>query len=381
MLTWTGRVMAVAAALLLLGGVLLGYPELVAVGVACALAVIVAGAWMLVRPNVVVVREISPARVGEGDSARGVLRMTNKGARRSPPVMAVEKVAGRQVVVPLPSAAGGAEYTTSYPLPTDRRGVFTVGPLTIGQSDPLRLMYAAREVAPATALTVHPRFHRVAPLPTGHARDIDGPTSSSAPRGGIAFHTIADYQPGDDPRLIHWRSTARLGRLMVRHNVTPNESHQMVVLDTSMEPYHDDSFEDAVRVAASLCVAACRAGDPLLFRTTGGVVGGSGRGRRARDAVLDLLASVERSAEDPGLRALAKVMTPQEGVSLGVVTGQPSDTQRKAVGAVRSRYQVVSLVQVGEKHGRSGTHDTGVLAVSVGTSADFARAWNVAVAL
>ena len=280
MLTLAGRVVAATAAVLLVSGFLLDYPELIAVGVACLLAVLVAWMWMLVRPNVEVDREVRPQRVSTGDRALGIVRIRNTSRHRSPPVIAVDAVAGRRLQVPLPSVPAGAEQKTSYRLPTDRRGVFSVGPLTVGQSDPFRLMYASREMASAGSLTVHPRYHRVSPLPTGHARDLDGPTSSTAPRGGIAFHAIDEYQPGDDPRLIHWRSTARLGRLMVRHNVTPNESQHLVVLDTSEEPYRDGSFEDAVRVAASLCVAACRAGDQCSS------------GRRAASSAVRLAAPV-----------------------------------------------------------------------------------------
>lgn len=383
MLTWSGRVVAATAAILLVAGIVIDYPELVALGVACALAVGVAVAWLMVSPTVDVDRSVSPPRVNEGERAVGIVRQSNPGRRRSPPVMAVDVVADRHLRVPLPSVAGGGELTTTYRLPTTRRGVFTVGPLTVGQSDPLRLVYATRQLASTEQLTVHPRVHRVSPLPTGHARDVDGPTSSSAPRGGIAFHAIDEYQPGDDPRLIHWRSTARLGRLMVRHNVTPNESAHMVVLDTSADSYRDGSFEDAVRVAASLCVAACRSGDQLLFRTTGGTVGRPARGARGRDAVLDLLAGVQCSADDPGLTALTAMVPPQEGVSLGLVTGRPEERQRRAVQTVRSRYQMISLIQVGGRPGRrggGGTGTGGIFTLDVGTSADFARTWNVAVA-
>src|SRR6476659_1702250 len=110
------------AVLLLVAGFLIGYPELVALGLACVLALLAAGAWMLVRPNVTVQRDITPPRVSAGDRATGVVRLTNEGRRRSPPVMAVDTVAGRQLRVPLPGVARGGELTTSYRLPTNQRG-------------------------------------------------------------------------------------------------------------------------------------------------------------------------------------------------------------------------------------------------------------------
>ena len=133
MLTTSGKALVVAAVALLVAGALAGYPELVAIGVACVLALLAALWWVMLRPELVATREISPARVTEGERARAVLTLSNVAARRSPPLLAIETVGRRRIAVPLPSLAPGAEFAAGYDLPTDRRGIHSVGPLTIAR--------------------------------------------------------------------------------------------------------------------------------------------------------------------------------------------------------------------------------------------------------
>ena len=369
---WTFGAISLAA---LLAGVLLDFSELVAIGIALLGCLVLAAVWLGRRPQVEVQRELMPSRVSEGERAAGVLTISNVGSRRCPPVLAVEGFAGGSVAVPVPSLAAGATHVVGYHLPADRRGCYAVGPLAIGHTDPLHLVNSTQRFGAEATLWVHPRMHRVKTIPTGRSQDLEGPTSSGAPRGGIAFHSLREYEAGDDLRMIHWRSSARTGKLMVKHTVVTNEPRLLLVLDTSAESYEGDAFEDAVRVIASLIVAGADKRFPTEFRSTGGVTGSIDPTGHGRNDVLDKLAAVQVGA-DAGLEEMPRFAARREqGVALGVVTGQPSRDRALVVGKIRSRFEVVTMVQVGERFGRPPIDVPGVLGLNVATSEEFARLW------
>lgn len=379
MITRAGAVVAGAAVVLLLAGVWADYPELVMLGLAGVAALVVAGAWMLARPRLAAVREVSPSRVQAGTSAYGVLTVANTGRRRSPPSLVVETVAGRRVAVPLPSLAAGDEFETVYPLPTARRGRYVIPALKFGHTDPLRLFQVERAGSGESVLYVHPRVHRIAPVPVGGPREVEGATSAGSPQGGVAFHSLRGYQPGDDWRRIHWKSTARNGTLMVRHHVIPDEPRQLIVLDTSAKPYDDESFEEAVQVAASVCVAAGRANFPLACRTTANPAEDRAGDSEVTSA-LDLLSGAQRSTEDRGLSALTglvrDVVATGESAALTIVTGRADPGQPAILTALRWDFPTVTLVRIGRTEPISPSVVAGVFTIDARTSTEFAVRWN-----
>jgi uncharacterized protein (DUF58 family) len=378
MLTRNGWWFAGLSVACLVAGFALSYRELVMLALALAGCLIVAAVSMKRRPHLEVKREVSPHRVEEGEGASGVLTVTNEGRRRSAPVEATESLGPCTITVHLPSLAPGATHTANYRLPTERRGCYVVGPLHLGRSDPLRLISVSQADTGEASLWVLPRIHKASPIPTGRSQELEGPTSNSAPRGGIAFHSLREYVAGDDPRLIHWKSTARTGTLMVRHTVVTNEPRLLILLDTSSAAYDEGSFEDAVRVAASLVAAGADKRYPTDFRTTGGVAGSVDPIGTGLNDVMDKLAAVRPSDTDPGLSWLTKMAPPRNrGMSLGVVTGQPPIEQARTVGLVRGRFDMATMVQLGERFERPPLNVSGVLSLSASTSAEWARVWRV----
>jgi hypothetical protein len=99
-------------------------------------------------------------------------------------------------------------------------------------------------------------------------------------------------------------------------------------------------------------------------------------GRDEKPEMLDLLAGVRRTAEDPGLAALPEMAPREEGLALAVVTGRPDASMRGAVSRVRGRFEMASLVQVGEPSGRRAVPLQGAFVVAVETSEQFPATWD-----
>jgi len=237
----------------LLVGRRLGWRELTVAG-ATALVVLAAGAAFTIgRTRLRVAVDVRPARVQAGGRAAAAVTATAAGSRRTLG-HAMELTVGEGVAeFGVPSLRPGESHEEVFILPTRRRAIIPVGPATSVRGDPLGLLRRERAWTEVQPLYVHPRTVRLAELGTGFIRDLEGqPTRDVAP-ADVAFHTMREYEPGDDRRFVHWLTTARTGTLMVRQFVDTRRTHLAVVVDAASGAYRDeDEFETAVSAAASI---------------------------------------------------------------------------------------------------------------------------------
>ncbi|MFI7698648.1 DUF58 domain-containing protein [Nonomuraea sp. NPDC049480] len=318
---------------LYVAGLTLGYPEPVVLATGGLLALAGALAWTAPRPRLEVRREVTPLKVPRGDAAVAVLTVTNLGRRGLSGLRAQDRIGGSRHTIDLPRLPRNGGRTVSYPLPTDVRGEIPVGPLLLVRADPFGLTRRVREYGSPATLLVRPRTVPLPVPPSGKAHHLEGPTSDNAPSGTVTFHTLREYVVGDDLRHVHWRSSARTGTLMVRQLIDASLPTTTVVLDT-----RDRLGELAVDAAASVAVAAARAGFPVRVLTGHGPLTDT---KPDAEAVLDRLAVVECGTTGVG----EAMRLARGGGSLVLITEDPAEAGR--IAGVRRRFDRVICVYVG----------------------------------
>ena len=378
-LTATGRVLLVAALLLIPAGTVAGYPELVMTGASAVAALGTGLGWTLTRSTVRVRRLLRPLRLAEGGSVRCVLVVSNPGPGRSRWVDLIEP-SGPAIAVP--ALPVGAEYRSDpYELPFLRRGRYVLPPPPVGRSDPLGLFRAAPAAGPADTVLVHPLVRPLTvPGPVGTAGRLGSAARGTRTRLAASVDSLRPYLPGDDARFIHWMSTARLGEVMVREEtIAPDQPEHRIVLDTAARRYPGSLFDEAVRVAASVAVALIRADVPVTLVTGDGRRApgptGAGTTHRRELVVLDFLASVERGGEGEG-PAAGTTSAPTYPASLILVTGPRTPAELARIRRIARGWLGVTVVQLDPDASGPASTATGPLwIVRVRDSAGLAVLW------
>lgn len=301
-LTTRGRCLLAAGLALAVCAVLLGERDLLRAAV-FLVALPLAAAWLVSRTRYRLScnRSLDPPRVEAGRQSTVRLRLDNV-SRLPSGVLLMEdalpySLGGRpRFVLDRIEPRGVRE--VSYPVGSDVRGRFAVGPLSVRLTDPFGLCELTRSFATTDELVVTPVVSALPPVRLGGDWAGGGDAASrSVATSGTDDAATREYRHGDDLRKVHWRSTARVGELMVRREEQPFQSRATLLLDGRNAAHRGDgpgsSFEWSVSAVASIGVALARSGFALsLLRESGEALAPLGL-PLTEGLLLDALATVQ----------------------------------------------------------------------------------------
>lgn len=262
------------------------------------------------------------------------------------------------------------------------RGMVDVGPLRLRVGDPFGLASRPVTVLAPSTLTVHPRIEPVGPPPDPPGTSIVGGPRRAilSPLPGGDFHALRPYEEGDDLRLVHWPTSARLDTLVVRQHEAPRLRQTAVALDLRRSVHDAVTLERAVSAAASVAAAGCDDDGLVRLVTTGGVDSGTAGGESHLASVLDVLATVGRDG-GAGLGALASVLGDGDSATVVLITtSAASADDLGAIARLRPHCPVVVAVVFEPAAGGRRSPPVGARVpfdrlVTVAPGASFRDAW------
>jgi uncharacterized protein (DUF58 family) len=384
-LTRTGALVGLGSLAAAVLAWLLGLPEVATLAAGGLVLLGVAVVWVrLGSPDLRIARVARPPRLEVGEACEIRLVTRNPRHRHSPVITLEDQVGGhgtaRLVLAPL---APGDRCVATYSLPTPRRGLHHVGPLTATVEDPFGLARRSRSDAQVLTVIVLPRTWRLTTMPPAPGDEPEHGTHAltSASTVDEEFAALRDYVPGDDVRRIHWRSTARRGNPVVRQFDVPWQRRTTVLLDLRAGP-SEAAFERAVSAAASVVGLVSRRDELVRLVTTAGEDSGFVPAAEHLDELMDRLAVVvplpiQRDRPAPLLAMLGQLGTSGTGRLVTCTAGLNDVDARGAAAATRG---IGLHVVVATGPGGPPVHDPRCLQVAADPDRELDEAWESTVA-
>lgn len=342
-LTMRGRAFLGAACAAALAGLVLGERDLLRVAVLLFALPMLAAAYVgRSRYKLSCGRTLDPHRAPVGGTARVVLRLQNMSRLPTGTMLMEDRLPyalGSRPRLVLERLGPHQASTVAYTVRADARGRYEVGPLAIRLTDPFGLCELTRSFPSTDHLVVVPQ---VVPLPTVRlAGEFAGSGDSRA--RSVSVHgeddaATREYRHGDDLRRVHWRSTARVGELMVRREEQPWESRATVVLDMRSSGHRGEGPQASFEWAVSAVASAARYLRDAGYRVR--LVAGSQIDVDANDAagdtlLLDHLAEVKASPRFDIATLVDQVRRRGDGGLIIAVLGQINTAEAQMLAAVR----------------------------------------------
>jgi uncharacterized protein (DUF58 family) len=263
LLTGRGRAFVIVGLAIVIVAMLTGQRDIMRIGLLVLLLPVVAAVLVArARLRMSCERHVEPAQVPLGSPLRGRLVLGQEGRLPAGILMledAVPADLGSRPRFLVDRADLSWRREVEYPLLGRVRGRFHTGPLMVRTTDPFGLVRLDRRFVATSEVMITPQ---VFPLPAMRAAGGAGSAGEARPhRIGVVGQDdalVREYRQGDDVRRIHWRSTARLGALMVRREEQAWDPSASIILDSRARAHAGrgmhSSLEWAISAAASVAI-------------------------------------------------------------------------------------------------------------------------------
>lgn len=254
--TLTGWVVAAGGVVGLVVGSLFSWAELLVLGLACLAGFTLGLLAVRIPRSDRYTLTAGPTRTTVGGRLGARVEVVAAGLPLLGPELRIPTGQGLQRLR-LPLLRPGHRHLETLEIAAVRRGVHEIGPVQRVIGDPLGVCRILAEVTDTVEVFVRPFTTPLGALAPGMVNDLEGVPSDQLSVSDLAFHALREYVRGDDLRHVHWKSSARAERLLVRQYQETRRSSAVVLIDTASRSYaNDDDLETAVSAAASVMMRA-----------------------------------------------------------------------------------------------------------------------------
>ena len=198
----------------------------------------------------------------------------------------------------------------------EKRGLYQLGPVGLASRFPLGLIERKREMQEqAHHLTIYPKLFTIVSMPLlGTPQFIDrGLMRLPENKGSAEFRGLREYQLGDHPKYIHWLSTARNRKLMVREFEANASANLVIVLDlhrlSEVGEGKNTTLEYAIKIAGSIAQYACQNNISFGLHAAGQIPLPAGFGEVHYQAMLYQLAILQANGDMPYAQFIESLAT------------------------------------------------------------------------
>lgn len=230
-----------------------------------------------------------------------------------------------------------------------QRGRYRVGPLKLSTRFPFGLFRGTLIDSRVDTLTVYPRLGRLTAAWRSRRRESHEGTQRrqlGQARASGDFFGVREWQAGDSSRWVHWRSSARHQKLVVRQFEQQRHRDVAVLLDlwqpAGARAADRENVELAISFAATIVADACRRGGSNLLVAIGGegldLCGGSASPPVMEEIMAQL--AVAEASPAASLAGLASTVMPKVSADAEVVvisTRKLAGEHAEVMAAIRRR--------------------------------------------